>query len=326
MGDKQPEEGSDGRPVRHRPLFELASRQHGVVTTRQLKGLGYGRNSASKANKVGRLRRLYRGVYAVGHERLGWNGWCLAAVFAAETGSRDGAVASHTAAGWLWDLLRSSPATIHVTVSTTRHRRRGLVMHTAQLPKPDLDEVEGIPVTALPRTVLDLVPMLSAPWLERAVEQLEGSGRFDLAQFEDLLDRCGNHPGAGRLRAALDIYQEDPAFTRSGVERRFRELVRKAGLPVPSANFNVAGFELDAYWEAERFAVELDVFGTHGTRAAFERDRLRADELLLIGVEMIRVTGPRLKREPDAVIQRVAAHLERRRRELGRLSQGHRSL
>lgn len=304
--------------MRHRPLFELASRQHGVVSTRQLKGLGYGRNSASKANKVGRLHRLYRGVYAVGHERLSWNAWCLAAVLAAETGSRERAVASHTAAGWLWGLLKSSPATIHVTVSTLRHQRSGLITHAAHLSEPDLEEVEGIPVTALPRTVLDLAPMLSGAWLERAIEQLEGSGRFDLVQFEAVLDRCGHHPGAGRLRRALGTYDLDPAFTRSRLERRFRGLVRKAGLPLPAMNFNVAGFELDAYWEAERFAVELDVFETHGTRAAFERDRIRQDDLLLVGIEMIRVTGPRLKREPDAVIHRVAAHLERRRRELSR--------
>jgi very-short-patch-repair endonuclease len=66
-------------------------------------------------------------------------------------------------------------------------------------------------------------------------------------------------------------------------------------------NFNVGGFELDAYWAAERFVVELDVYETHGTRAAFERDRQRQDDLMLIGVEMIRVTGPRLKREPRQV-------------------------
>ena len=73
-------------------------------------------------------------------------------------------------------------------------------------------------------------------------------------------------------------------------------------------NFNVAGYELDAYWEPERFAVELDVYETHGSRAAFERDRLRQEDLKLIGVEMIRVTGPRLEREPEAR-RRVAAHL-----------------
>ena len=66
-------------------------------------------------------------------------------------------------------------------------------------------------------------------------------------------------------------------------------------------NFVVAGYELDAYWAEERFVVELDLFETHGTRASFEEDRLRQEELKLAGVEMIRVTGPRLKREPEIV-------------------------
>jgi very-short-patch-repair endonuclease len=116
------------------------------------------------------------------------------------------------------------------------------------------------------------------------------------------------------LRRALDLYREEPAFTRSDLERRFLKLVTTAGLPSPSMNFNVAGFELDAYWQRERFVVELDVYETHGSRAAFERDRRRQDDLMLLGVEMIRVTGPRLQREPTQVIERVAAHLSRRRR------------
>jgi very-short-patch-repair endonuclease len=74
------------------------------------------------------------------------------------------------------------------------------------------------------------------------------------------------------------------------------------------------GFELDCYWPECRFAVELDVFETHGTRAAFERDRLRQEDLLLVGIGMTRVTGPRLEREPDEVIRRVARLLEQRRR------------
>lgn len=316
MGDKLRGEPDVERATRHRPLFELATRQHGVVSTRQLKEVGYGRSSASKANKVGRLLRLHRGVYAVGHEHLSWNGWCMAAVLACDGGRTGRAVASHTAAGWLWDLLRASPATIHITLPGGTHRRRGLFVHRSALSDQDVDEVEGIPVTGLARTVLDLAPMNSVGWLERAVEGLEGSGRFDLAEFEALFGRCGHHPGAGRLRDVLAVYREDPAFTRSKVERRFRRLVRKAGLPMPAANVNVAGLELDAYWESERFAVELDVYGTHGTRAAFERDRIRQDDLLLLGIEMIRVTGPRLRREPEAVIQRVAAHLERRRNDL----------
>jgi len=301
----------DGRPQRHQPLLELATRQHGLVSTQQLKALGYGRNSASKANRVGRLRRVHRGVYAVGHERLTWEGRCMAAVLACRP-----SVASHVSAGWLWGLLRHRPETIHVTAPTPRRRRRGFVVHAAELAAGDIKAVEGIRATSIPRTLLDLAGMLHPDQLDRALRRAEELRLFDLGPIEELLDRCGRHPGAGRLRRALAIYREEPAFTRSGLERLFLRLVRQVGLATPSMNYVVAGFELDAYWEAERFAVELDIYETHGTHDAFERDRLRQDDLLLIGVEMIRVTGPRLSREPKATIERVAAHLERRRREL----------
>jgi hypothetical protein len=137
-----------------------------------------------------------------------------------------------------------------------------------------------------------------------------------LQKIEEILDRNPGHRGAGEIRRALAIYRPEPAFTRSNLEQRFLKLVREAGLPAPAMNYNVSGLELDAYWERERFAVELDVYETHGTHAAFERDRLREDDLLLIRVETMRVTGPRLRREPGATIDRVAAHLARRRREL----------
>ena len=79
-------------------------------------------------------------------------------------------------------------------------------------------------------------------------------------------------------------------------------------------NRNVLGYELDAYWEPERFAVELDVYETHGSHAAFERDRLRQEDLKLKGVEMIRVTGPRLDREPEAVAGRRSRRRSHTRR------------
>ena len=82
-------------------------------------------------------------------------------------------------------------------------------------------------------------------------------------------------------------------------------------------NFGVGEYELDAYWQAERFAVELDVYETHGSRAAFERDRVRQEDLKLRGIEMVRVTGARLDREPERVVERIAALLSQRRRQFG---------
>lgn len=297
----------------HLPLADLAERQHGIVSIRQLEALGYSRAAATRATRSGRLHRLHRGVYAVGHRSISWQGHCLAAVLACAPG----AVAGHISAAWLWGLLRSRPGgAFHVTASTRRHAKKGIHLHYAPLADDDHARVEGIPVTSVPRTLLDLAVILTPIRLERALERSEELRLFDLRAVDALLARAGNHPGTGRLHRAVAIYRDDPAFTRSRLERRFRDLVRRAGLPTPSMNFQEGGYELDAYWPAERFAVELDVYETHGSRAVFEADREREEELLLQGIETIRVTGPRLKREPRQVLKRVEAHLERRRRQV----------
>ncbi len=167
-------------------------------------------------------------------------------------------------------------------------------------------------MTALPRTLLDVAASARFDRLQRILERSEELKLFDLGPVEAVLARNAGHHGAGPLRRALVLYQPTP-FTRSGLERRFLDLVLEAGLPRPATNFNELEFELDVYWPEERFAVELDVFETHGTRAAFERDRLRQEELKLAGIEMIRLTGTRLEREPEKVVERVAMLLARRR-------------
>lgn len=289
----------------------MATGQHGVVSARQLVTLGYGRNSIAHAAASGRLHRVHRGVYAVGHRDLDWHGRCLAAVLACAP-----AAASHMTAAWLWGLLRYAPGTTEVTAPTRRHRKEAIRTHHAELGGRDLVTLDGIAATSLARTLLDLAAVLTATRLDRVLERSEELRHFDLGAVEELLGRVGHHPGAVPLREAIATYRDDPAVIRSKLERRFRALVRKADLPDPAMNFVVGGFELDAYWPREQFAVELDVYRTHGGHAAFERDRVRQEELKLIGVEMIRLTGRRLEREPERAIERVGRLLALRRREL----------
>ncbi|HEX2097302.1 MAG TPA: AbiEi antitoxin N-terminal domain-containing protein [Solirubrobacterales bacterium] len=289
----------------HQALAELAGRQYGVVSLDQLRTLGYSRDTVARAARSGRLHRLHRGVYAVGHRRLSWHGHCLAAALACGPD----AVASHRSAAWLWGLLDKRPAVIDVTATTRRHRRPFARIHHAPLTDADRANREGIPVTALPRTLLDLAAVVSAKALDRAVERAEQAGRFDLGAIEDLLARAGRHRGVPRLRRALVIYREEPAFTRSGLERRFLELVRWHGFPEPAVNYNVAGYELDFYWEEERFAVELDAYETHGSRRSFEADRERDVRLKILGVETVRVTGHRLASDPEEVVDSLKALL-----------------
>jgi hypothetical protein len=292
----------------HQPLARLAERQHGVVSIRQLRRLGYAESTVAKAVASGRLHRLWRGVYAVGHTDLSPQGRCLAAVLACAPG----AVLSHGSAAWLWGLYRHQPGTIDVTAPTRRHRKPPLRLHFARLHGDERMLHEGIPVSSVSRALLDLAATLTDARVESLLERCEELALFDLGQIDATLARTEGHHGSGSLRRNLAIYRPDPVFTRSRMERRFLALVLESGLPRPATNSNVSGLELDAYWETERFAVELDVYETHGTRAAFERDRLREEELLLVGIESIRITGPRLKHEPQQVMERLAQHLARR--------------
>jgi hypothetical protein len=287
----------------HQPLADLAKRQQGVVSIRQLTGpLGYSEGAVNRAARSGRLHRLHRGVYAVGHRRISRQGECLAAVLAAGPA----ALLSHGSAAWLWGLGPRSPLPLMVSTPIHRSPRPPIRLHHARrLTEEDRALREGIPVTVVPRTLLDLAATVRRERLRRMIERAEELRLLDLEPLESVLARNAGHHGTKRLRGALALYRPPP-FTRSKLERRFLALVLEAGLPRPSTNFIELGFELDVYWPEHRFAVELDTFETHGTREAFERDRLRQEELKLAGIEMIRVTGTRLEREPDEVIRRVA--------------------
>src|SRR6185312_13962676 len=120
------------------------------------------------------------------------------------------------------------------------------------------------------------------------------------------------------LTRALALYRPSPRVTRSDIERDFLALVRTAGLPLPATNYVVGAYELDAYWPAAGLAVELDTYGTHGTRASFESDRERDAELAAVGITVIRITERRLEQEPEAVARQLAGLLRpgaaRRRR------------
>ena len=132
---------------------------------RQLAALGMSRNAVSARSQAGRLHRIHRGVYAVGHPVLAVNGRRMAAVLAAGPG----AVLSHASAAALWDIRRTSGTRVDVTVRSGagRAKRPGLRIHrTPTLRAGEITEHEGIPVTTPSRTMLDLAATLPHRALE----------------------------------------------------------------------------------------------------------------------------------------------------------------
>ena len=224
---------------------------------------------------------------------------------------------SHYSAGWLLGLISTRPIPIHVTTPVPRKRRGDFRIHRSEtLVDADITLERNIPVTSVARTALDLASILRFRNLRRLIRRSEELRVFDLTEFRSILGRNQGHRGAAPLSRALAVY-EPPRLTRSELEREFAALAEQMGLPAFATNFNDTGYELDVYWPELRFAVELDVYATHGAHEPFEEDRRRDEDLKLAGIELTRVTGRRLEREPRQVMERVARLLDQRRGQLG---------
>lgn len=278
-------------------IASLAECQHGVVARRQLVSIGLGAGAIQHRVVTGRLHRVQWGVYAVGHPRLTVKGGWMAAVLTCGVG----ATLSHRSAGALWCIAPYAGAWIDVTAPHARRGRRGaLAIHGARLDQVDHVAVDGIPVTTVARTLLDLAEIVDRRRLERAFETAERRRLFDLRQVRDVCMRARGRRGLGPMLALLPSLAPPPE-TRSELERRFLDFCRDHGLPTPTINARIGSFEVDALWRAEKLAVELDSFEFHRTRAAFERDRAKDAALMTAGLRVIRLTSRRLDGEPEAV-------------------------
>jgi predicted transcriptional regulator of viral defense system len=229
----------------HGGLARLAGEQHGVVSHLQLLELGYSETAIGRGVESQRLHRIHRGAYAVGNPKLSNHGLCLAAVLACGRG----AILSHDSAAWLWGLRPRCPSRTEVTLPSRGHRRSGIHIHHSTILEPvDRAIREGIPTTSVARTLLDCAARAQLRTTDGLLERAERLGLFNLHEIEETLARSGRHAGKSRLRKSIDLYRE-PAFTRAGTERRFLDVVLKAGLPRPAINTFVAGYEVDAFWE-----------------------------------------------------------------------------
>ncbi len=262
-----------------RSVARIASRQHGVVTTSQLEESGIGGSGIHNRVAAGRLHRLHRGVYAVGHPAIPFEGRCLAAVLALG----ESAVLSHRSAAELLGILPRATGPIHVTLPSDggRKQREGLIIHRSRTLGPECTAfIAGVRATTAARTLADLRPGIS----------------------KDLHDR------ATRRALDLGLISRDPAIsdtalTRSELERTFLRLLRRHRLPQPVVNARIGRYEVDFLWREQRLVVETDGFRYHGTRDAFERDRKRDADLQARGYRVLRVTHEQLRDSPRKVAQ-----------------------
>jgi hypothetical protein len=295
-------------------ISRLAERQHGVVSLPQLQLLGLSGRAVRDRVAAGRLTRIHRGVYAVGHGRLTIRGYWMAAVLA----YGPGAVLSHRSAAALHGIRPDNRPKSDVTVPSpsARPRPRIVIHRSTTLQPADITTIDGIPCTSLARTLLDLADDVDRAGMESAVSQADVRGIFDLGAVKEVLSRATGRRGARVLQSVLAEY-DGPTLTEKELEARFLALCRAASLPKPEVNAWITledgiAYKIDFLWRAERLAVETDGWGSHGTRKAFEDDRRRDRRLCLAGLDVVRFTWRDVEREPDEVTATLVALREAR--------------
>lgn len=288
-------------------MAELATRQHGVVSHRQLLELGFSALWIERRLAEGRLAAVHRNVYAIGHSRIPERGYWWAAVVAYGPGS----VLSHHSATMLWGLRRYRLKPIHVTSIGGRQgirRREGIWIHRCKLRPGETTSHEGIPVTTVARTLFDFAEVAPDDDLRKAAEAAD---RRNLLRLRELELACEHGRGRRALRPVRRLLVElgAPTEGRSPLEIRFAEFLRERAIPAPAQNVLVLGREVDALWPAAKLVVELDSWEHHAERAAFERDRARDPELMLAGYRTIRITHRRLDTEARQIAEQIGALL-----------------
>jgi very-short-patch-repair endonuclease len=291
---------------------EIAGRQHGVVAVRQLLAAGFDYASVTYRERAGRLHRVHRGVYAVGHTRLSPQGRWMAGVLAVSGGPSNAAgkvlevwraAVSHRSAAELWELLpaRDGPVDITVRGYGGRMPRAGIRLHrSATLEARHVTLRDRIPVTAPARTIADLRrtvgarrgALVSPRGLRRAIRQAEVLG--------------------------LPIGEEATGDrTRSDLERDFLRLCRRHRLPTPDVNVRVGRDLVDFLWDDCRLVVETDGYLYHRGRTAAEDDRERDLRLRLMGFDVIRLAEKQIDEEAELVAEILRAELASARRRVG---------
>jgi hypothetical protein len=300
---------SDGRDYkRSKRAWELAGRQHGVITRRQLLALGFDTRSIEHRLARGRLHPVTRGIYAVGWPQLTPERRWMAATLA----SGDGAVLSHRSAAALWEIGTENAGRIDISVMR-RCRLLRPALHIRSRPALSPHSTvsrRGIPVTGASQTLVDLATELPSLQMERAVNEADKRGLVDPETLRSELGSRAGQPGVRPLRDLLD--KRTFRLSDSDLEVLFRPISTAAGLPLPLTKQRVNGFEVDFFWPELGLVVETDGLRYHRTPSTQARDARRDRAHVLAGMSPLRFTHYEIKYEPSqvrATLARAAALL-----------------
>jgi hypothetical protein len=284
-----------------RRIAGLAARRHNVVTIGELRGVGLDDGEIKYRLRVGRLHQQHRGVYSVGTSSLTLHGRFLAAVLALGKG----AVLSHRSAAALWGLrrLRGSEEEVDVSVARALKKRPGIRPRFMQSLDPaDVTARDGIPVTTVARTLLDLADDVPLRQVRRATNEALVQRRITVPLLYRQLGKASGRRGATAFHSLI----ADAAPTRSELEDVTLEFLARHGLPRPGTNVEVAGWEVDFFFPELRLVIEADSERFHDNALARAQDARKEASLEAHGYRVVRLRWSDVTRDERRTARRLA--------------------
>src|SRR3954454_10080013 len=247
------------------------------------------------------MRRWYPGVYSYGPGELSREAEWMAAVLAAGAG----AVLSHRSAAALWEIRRDWRVITDVLAPRGRRPKGPVLVHGYRRLDPrDVTVRDGIPVTTVARTLVDLADVLTPHQLAKAIDEAAHWDRFDLVATYEAIGRANARRNLAVLDRAIGLYIAGSAGTKSRNEDAFLALMQMAGIPEPRVNAVVEGEEVDCHWPDRRLVVEVDGPG-HRRPTARRTDKRKDAVLGAAGYTVMRFTDLEINERPSEVIKRL---------------------
>ena len=303
----------------HEALRILTSRQHGVVSRRQLADLGFSSHAVIHAVASGSLRRVNDRVLVL----CGSADTLLQRTMAAALDVSNGAVALHSAAAmWHGPGFRVEP--VHVLTDRRPHRgspHLGVVHSTVRWTSDEATTLDGVPVTTPLRTLRDLAGRVHPDLLSRTCDRWLSTHLLRLTQLHALAADLPRRGGAAGTRAMRELIGQRPPGYRpaeSNLERRFEKILADAGETPFERQVDLGDDEgwigrVDFVDRTDRIVVEVQSDLFHSGLLDRARDRERIRRLRRAGWIVVEITEHEVWHRREVVVAKVRAARSRRR-------------
>lgn len=289
--------------------------QHGAISGRQLEMSGLSRRQIQHSVITGRLLRPFAGVLELPGTPDTW----LRSAWGAICWAGEGSAISGPAAARAMRMDGFSLAPVQVSI--TRHKNSSSlpfeVRRVDSRLLPEIIEIDGLPVTSVRRTVLDLAGKKhprTTQFLHQAFRRRLTGGR-DMWIFAEQEFQRGRR-GIAILRNELKLLTGTEHLTHSHLENMFIRKARTSQLelPVPQHPLVLPShtIHVDFAYPERNLGIELDSGFFHdGDPVQPGIDKRRDAEAGLIGWRVLRFTWIQVMYEWDYVEGTLRRYLER---------------